>query len=99
MNAIDCQARFEKFDQANPVIYQVFLRFTQQLKRLGYKGYSARSIVHRIRWELDTGDAGDRRGTRIDNRWSVYYARKLIAEHPEFVGFFNFRNGKKAVDL
>ena len=42
---------FNKFDMDNPNVWEMFLRFTDQLVSRGYKRLSASLVTERIRWE------------------------------------------------
>ena len=61
-----------------------------------FKRYSARAILHRIRWhfQIDRG----RRGFKCNNNWTADMARWFIKRHPEIPKFFELREktGKAA---
>ena len=61
-----------------------------------FKRYSARAILHRIRWhfQIDRG----RRGFKCNNNWTADMARWFIKRHPESPKFFGLREktGKAA---
>lgn len=81
------QAKFDAYDAANPGIYALFKRFTFEMIRAGRIHYSARTIIHRIRWHTDLyAESGD--GFKINNDFSPFYARRFEAEFPEHNGFF-----------
>jgi hypothetical protein len=87
------QERFEAFDQSHPEVYRLFKRFAFELLQAGRKRYGAKSLIERIRWHMAT-TADPEEDWKIDNRHTSRYVRKLIAEHPEFAGFFELRKLK-----
>jgi len=84
------QERFDQYDRANPGIYELFKRFTFRMIRAGRPHYSARAIIHRIRWHTDLRAQGDD-GFKINNDYSPFYARKFEREFPAHEGFFEKR--------
>ena len=55
----------------------------------GYSKYSARTILHRIRWHyaIERGD----REFKCNDHWSPPLARWFMQKHPEHTGFFELR--------
>jgi hypothetical protein len=86
-------AAFRRFDRDNPDIWRLFLRFTFQLLQAGRARYSARTILHRIRWETMVREQGNA-GFKINDHWSTWYARKFHAWFPHYAGFFEVRFAK-----
>lgn len=89
------QSDFEIFDNANPMVYRLFKKFAWQVKLKGHNHYSARSIIHRLRWHVLFETESDD-GFKINDHWSPYYARKLMAEYPGTFGTFFELRGLKA---
>ena len=81
---------FSKYDQDNPQVYEYFKRFAFEAKRRGFKHYSAKGIFERMRWHMNVETTGD--PFKLNNNYTRDYSRKLVAEHPEFDGFFRMRN-------
>jgi len=86
--------KFNEWDQKNPEVYDLFIRFTLQAMKAGHKHLSAWMIVNRIRWETSIVTKGD--DFKISNDFIALYARKFMAEHPEHKGFFRLRPMKRA---
>jgi hypothetical protein len=82
--------RFRRFHAGNPEVFRLFRKFAAQAKKAGLDRYSADAILHRVRWECDVAGAWEG-GFKINNSFSAYYARELMAEYPEYVGFFELR--------
>jgi len=83
-------ARFAAIDAANPQIWELFQRFTFHMIRRGFSHYSARAVIHRVRWETAT-PLEDGTQFKINNNWSPFYARKFHKTYPEHDGFFRNR--------
>jgi hypothetical protein len=81
---------FSKFDADNPHVYELFKKFTEQIVKAGAKTYSARAIIHRIRWHTDI-DTESVDTFKINNNHSPYYARKYMSEFPSRAGMFRVR--------
>lgn len=81
---------FLRFHEANPKIYQLFCRFTEQLLDAGYKRGSADEICHRIRWHVRV-DVKTEDGFKINDHHVSGYARLWMADHPLHEGFFRTR--------
>lgn len=88
------QARFEAFDKTHPEVYVLFCELVNDLRRVGYKHYSADAVLHRIRWEFDVNTVRDYDGFKINDHFSSRYARKWQAAHLEHTGFFETRELK-----
>jgi hypothetical protein len=84
--------RFERYDRANPRVYEAFVRFAREAKRRGLKKYSADAVIQRLRWHFMIDLDGPRDGEfLINDNFSAYFARKAMAEHPDLQGFFCLR--------
>ena len=83
--------RFAVWHEANPRVWDLFVQFTFDVIRAGRPYYSARDIVHRIRWHTNI----EMRAVdefKINNNWSPYYARLFVQAFPEYEGFFEMRS-------
>ena len=79
-----------QFDAEHPDVYEAFKRHAVEIKKhRAY--YSADAIMSRVRWEHDTSAHHADREFKVNNNFTSRYSRKLIAEHPEFAGFFRLR--------
>tara|TARA_R110001632_G_scaffold196133_1_gene318152 strand:- start:221 stop:499 length:279 start_codon:yes stop_codon:yes gene_type:complete len=82
---------FEQYHNDNPQIYKAFRLFALKAKARGFKNYSAKSLFEIIRWHtpIKSGEV-----FKIDNNYAPDYARKMMAEHESFKGFFRVRELK-----
>lgn len=84
---------FEKYDRENPHIWEAFKKYSKQAKAKGFKQYSANGIFEIIRWHTNIESTEK---YKISNNYRPDYARKMMAEHPEFEGFFRTKQLKAA---
>ena len=56
----------------------------------GYSRYSARTILHRLRWHFHIEQGS--RDFKCNNNWSSGLARWFMNEHPEYPKFFETRS-------
>ena len=87
------QERFAAFDRANPHVYRLLVRFAFEAKARRTR-YSLKALFERIRWHVQIETGGEE--FKLNNLYTSRYARKLIAEYPEFEGFFETRELKAA---
>lgn len=89
-NALEEQ--FLKFHEANPHIYTLILRFSREAKAAGRPRFSMRAIFQRIRWytAVETLDDSEPR-FKLNDHHTAFYARLVMAQEPEFAGFFETR--------
>lgn len=61
----------------------------------GWSHYSARAILHRIRWHMHI-EKGDR-SFKCNNNWTPRLSRWWLQAHPEHAGFFETRTSPGTV--
>jgi len=83
-------ATFAFVDAQNPDVWRLFEQFTFHMIRRGFDHYSARAVLHRVRWETAT-PLEDQSNYKINNNWSPFYARKFHEKYPQYGGFFRNR--------
>jgi len=84
---------FTKYDNENPHIWAKFQDIAMRAKHIaGFKRYSAKGIFEIMRWETSVKAKND--SFKVNNNYTAYYARKMMSEHKEFIGFFLIRNTK-----
>jgi hypothetical protein len=78
-------------------VVSLFERITLALIDQGFEHYSARAILHRIRWHY-TVDAG-MRDFKCNNNWTPRLARWFMEEHPSADEFFEIRASPSPHDM
>lgn len=85
-------SRFKAFHKENPQVFKAFHNHAKQMKKRGFKTYSAWSIICVIRFNNDLQTNGN---FKINNDFVALYARLLMESCPEFEGFFKIRKMDK----
>lgn len=95
---------FCAYHQANPLIWKLFQRFAEEIRAKRTR-YGAKSLMERIRWEIDLATPAALE-FKINNNYTSLYARMLAHKFPDrFSDFFEFReltreaNAEKSKDL
>ena len=81
--------KFKTYDEENPRIYELFVKFAKEAKLSGRVKFSSYAIFERIRWFVDVETVGDT--FKVNNNYRPYYARKMMQEFPDFESFFHTR--------
>jgi hypothetical protein len=80
---------FERYHKENPIVWELFQKFTQAVIARGSAHYSSKAIFERIRWHIDIETKG---GTvKLNNNFTAYYARMFHLAQPKYDGFFRNR--------
>ncbi len=83
---------FEQYHKDNPTIYELFIGYALSWLATGAKKISSKQIIGRIRWEIEVETKGDSARTfKINDIYSSRYARKFIADYPEYSERFELR--------
>lgn len=85
--------KFAEYDAANPGIYFLFKRFANELIAVGRTKLSASLIIERIRWEVNISTKSEDI-FKVSNNHTAFYARKFMANFPEYEGIFHTREQK-----
>ena len=93
----DLEEAFFEYHRANPDVYDLFKKFSLEMKRTGRKNYGCLAIMNRVRWETDI-QTSSTDGFKINNNFYPYYSRLLMENEAELAGFFRTRRvvGEKA---
>ena len=89
-NGISIQDSFENFHANNPIVYATFLKYTKEVIKSGYKKYSVKHILGRVRWHLKFEVEGNHE-YKINDAFTSRYARMFASDYPEWATFFNYR--------
>ncbi len=85
----EIQRNFSKFHAKNPRVYQLFCRFTQQMRDSGFEHGGAKMIAERIRWETGVVTTSDP-PIKLNNNYTSRYARMWMRDY-RAPGFFRTR--------
>ena len=84
---------FLTFHKQNPYIYELFKKFSYEVKNAGLSHYGAAAIFERIRWH-ETVES-KKSDFKANNNYRSCYARLLAFEDPNFKDFFETRSSFK----
>lgn len=87
---VSLQARFEEFHKANPLVYELLVRFARQLKATGREHCGIKLVWERMRWEIAM-TTRDPEGFKLNNNYHSRYARLVMAQEPDLAEFFHTR--------
>lgn len=79
---------FRQYDKENPIVYEEFKKYANQLIARGYKHLSSKLICEIIRFNSMISTTGK---YKINNNYTADYARKFEKDFPEYEGYFSKR--------
>jgi len=85
------EERFKAFHEANPHVYQALRKLALQMRREGIRRYSMKGLFEVLRWQYSLQTGGD--DYKLNNYFTSFYARLLMASEPRLSGFFETRSG------
>ncbi len=80
-----------KYHKENPKVWVLFVKFTFELIKRGFKHYSASGIFMQIRCHTDTPDVNGRSAFKVNKNHDAFYSRGFMKQYPEHKGFFRTR--------
>lgn len=80
---------FNDFDEGNPQVYEALVKMSYDLKRQGHKRIGMKMLFEVLRWRSMMRTTAE--DYKLNNNYTSYYVRKIIAEHPDMEGFFEMR--------
>jgi hypothetical protein len=80
---------FEAFHLANPHVYKAIVKIALDLKTRGFQRGSIWLVFNRLRWLYAIQTVGD--DYRLNNNFTGYYSRLVMATIPALDGFFETR--------
>lgn len=83
------KAKFLNYHNDNPVVFNMFERFTMNAIKSGRKNFGAKLVGERLRWYSQVETKNDI--FKINNNYISFYARMFEEKHPEYKGFFRKR--------
>lgn len=93
----DLERRYEKWRKTahGQIVYDAALSMATRLAVRGRKHYSIRAIIYVIRYNYDLTPSRDDNGWKVDNVFTPYLARELMATSSLPDGFFETREVKQ----
>lgn len=88
----DLQIAFEQFHKANPGVYIALVSLCRQAKSAGLDHCGIGMLWEVLRWDSLVGDTKDTSGYKLNNNHRSRYARLIMDQEPDFVGFFETRS-------
>ena len=85
--------KFKVYHAANPMVWELFKKFSYEAKNSGRKRFGVNAIFERMRWYIDIETSGDR--FKLNNNYRSCYARLIISEDPFFQTFFETRRSSE----
>jgi hypothetical protein len=78
-------------------VVHLFEKLSLEIYRRGFVRYSARAVLHRIRWHyhIDKGDMS----FKCNNNWTPKLSRWFMDNHPELGEFFETRASPTPHDM
>ena len=74
-----CQAYHDK----NPIVWDLFVEYTQQMRDAGHSSYSAQAVIERLRWDSDL-KRNSALKFKINNNFTAFYARRYNKKYGKF---------------
>jgi hypothetical protein len=80
---------FKDWNNENPQVYDLFLKYSLEAKKSGRKRFSGWMIANRIRWYTTIETTGN--DFKLSNDFIALFTRLVIFKNPEFEGFFQLK--------
>lgn len=90
MNPRHAEAAAE-FHRANPNVYRLLRDLAFRLVVAGHRRWGAKALWETLRYELAISTNADVRDFKLNNNYTAWYARELMANEPELTDFFEIR--------
>jgi len=87
----EIQEEVNKYDAKYPTVWERFVELTFDRINVGFKHYSVKAIIERIRWDMHDIGANGFIEFKISNNIAPFYARKFMKTYPNHDGFFRTR--------
>ena len=87
------------FIEEHPMVWRLFIEFTNERIADGFKHGSANAVFERIRWETDQADVDGQSTFKLNNNYRAVFARWFMTDFPEHDGFFRLRKQTSADDV
>lgn len=85
--------KFNSFHALNPNVYATLVRLAREwIQRTGSRKLGMKALFERARWEIamSTSDPN----FKLDNNYTAFYARLIMALEPDLDGVFSLRRSQ-----
>ena len=93
----DLERQFLRFDEFNPHVYEMIVKIASALRERGFKRAGMKMIFERMRWLWAMQTKGE--DYKLNNNYTAFYARKVMADNPDLKGLFKTRAQKHKKDI
>lgn len=83
------ERRAQAFHDANPHVFAKLLEIARDLRQRGVAKAGVKLLFERLRWISQVETSGD--AYRLNNSFTAWYARRLMAHDPSLAGLFDTR--------
>lgn len=90
--------RYVAFHRANPLVMELLVDMAYKLRARGVQHYGIAALWEALRydWTIRTSDPSSQ--LKLPNDYRAYYAREIMARHPDLDGFFTIRKSQADAD-
>lgn len=85
---------FRRFLEHNPHVYGYVVALARDLKMRGFRRAGMRAIFERLRWMYAIETRGEE--YKLNNSWTPFMARLVMAQEKDLEGFFELRGCREA---
>ena len=83
--------RFVQFHEDNPIVYERLKVMAFQVRKLGRKRLSGRTLWEVLRWNIASTTTEETEPYKLNDHYLPHYVRMMIADFPSLDGFFELR--------
>lgn len=94
----EMREQVNRFHKDHPEVWDLFVRFTLDRIKRGFRNYSSKAIFERIRWETDSAGGDGVSSWKLNNNYPAFYARRFAKIFPEHAEFFRTRKQTSIYD-
>lgn len=88
---ITLRDKYERFNKANPHVFQSLAHMAIDLKAKGVQQYGIAALFEVLRYEHTMSTTDDSFQFKLSNSYKPFYARDIMAAFPELQDFFVIR--------
>lgn len=88
----------ERFHEMNPRVYEILVRLARQAKAKGRDHCGIRMLWEVMRWEIFISTTDDASDFKLNDHYTSWYARFIMAREPDLIGFFRLRGAPETLD-